>query len=278
MLHQSFAGRLVGLSPLHAWHRAFGAVPGDEEYSEARSFGQVAHSVLLGGGDLAVIDAPDWRTAAARERRDEALSAGKTPILKARYQQALELAVKVPAALEANGCPALTGKSEATAIWRKNGIWCQSRLDHVIIPAPKKSFSGALIYDFKFTTTEATKRACERKFIGLGYDVQHAAYVEAIEHIYPRLRDRVKMTFVFVEVNPPHAIRVMPVGGTMRMSGMVRWAEAREKWAQYLEKYGTEKPWPGYADNGEPAECPAWALRSQQESLDTFNPEEGEAA
>jgi hypothetical protein len=87
--------------------------------------------------------------------------------------------------------------------------------------------------------------------------------VQAIEFLYPELAGRVTMKFIFIETDPPHAIRIMPVGGTMRTSGQWRWAKACEVWQECLERYGVENPWPSYPDDGEPAECPSWALNAQ---------------
>lgn len=259
-LHQSIATVLVSKSPLHAWYKAFAEEP--ETFDDTRNFGTVCHKLLLGGKDLVIVDAPDWRTQKAREERDAALASERCPVLERRLQEAMPLCVRVHEYLAGHGIK-FQGQSEVTLLWRKNGVWHEGRLDHLILPAKFSRKKKALILDFKFTTVAATKKACENRFIEHGYDIQHAAYVEAVETLHPKLAGRVRMQFVFVEVNPPHAIRIMPVSGSMRTSGQWRWAKARELWKKYLAKYGTDTPWPGYEDDGEPAECPAWALNAQ---------------
>lgn len=264
MLHQSMAKVLVSLSPLHAWHKAFRQEP--EEFNDARMFGQVCHEVLLGGNSIVVVDADDWRTKDAKGIRDAALEDGKLPVLRRRHDEATKLQSVVTEALERHGLP-FSGANEVTAIWNwsRKGLWCQGRIDHLIIPPPRQTKKKGFIYDFKFTTQAVTKRTCENHFIEMGYDIQHAAYQEAIETIYPRLAGRVEMIFVFVEIDEPNAVRIMPLAGSMKTSGLSRWAKARRIWRQCLEKYGTEKPWPAYSDDGERAECPAWALNAQME-------------
>lgn len=260
MLHQSIASVIANRSPLHAWHKAFAEE--QDPYDEARNMGQLAHSLLLGGQGIEVIDAPDWRTNAAKEQRESARTSGKIPVLVAKFAEAEKLAGIVRAQLEVRGIE-LTGQSEITAIWRTSGrVWCQARLDHLILPKPRHK-QKATIYDFKFTSAAATKKACEGRFIEYGYDIQHCAYVEAIEKVFPKLQGRVKMEFIFVETDLPHAIRVMPVGGSMRTSGQWRWGKAVEIWQECLEKYGTGTPWPSYSDDGALAECPPWALNAQ---------------
>lgn len=251
-IHQSLAKVLLAASPLHCYYKAF--VEEVQPFDDARNFGEVCHSVLLGGKNVGVVDAPDWRTKDAREQRELIAKLGKLPVLQRRYDEAQLLAEHVKAEVS------LSGRSETTALWQCNGVYCEGRIDH-FIETPK----SITIYDFKFINIEATRRACENRFIEYGLDIQHAAYVEAFETLRPEMAGRIKMVFIFVEVDPPNAIRIMPVAGSMRTSGIWRWEKAREIWRDCLEKYGTTTPWPGYADNGEAAECPPWALNASIE-------------
>ena len=254
-LHQSIATVLVNRSPLHAWHRHFHPEP--EEYDAVTMRGLIAHSLLLGGGRIYPIEADDWRTKAAKEARNAALRDGKLPILAHKLADAVELHKRVLLELKARGI-VLSGWNEVIVKWESpGGVLCEGRIDHLIIES-----GSALILDFKFCAS-AVKKACENRFIEFGYDIQHAAYVQAVETNYPHLAGRVEMKFIFVEVDPPHAIREMPVAGSMRTSGQWRWGKACEVWQGCLEKYGTKTPWPAYADDGEPAECPTWALNQQ---------------
>lgn len=252
-LHQSTATVLINKSPLHAWYKQFGGAV--EEYDENRNLGSLCHALLLGGEDIVEVAAKDWRTNAAKEERDAAIAAGKIPVLSHKLAEAEALADKVRVFL-AKKTIILGGESEMSVKWETpGGVACEGRLDHFQL------YSG-MIYDFKFCAS-AAKRVCENKFIEFGYDIQHAAYVQAIETLYPELAGKVSMEFIFVETEPPHAIRIMPVAGTMRTSGQWRWARACEIWSECLESFGTETPWPAYEDDGEAAECPAWALNAQ---------------
>jgi len=246
-----------------------------DQDDDARNFGQICHKLLLGGKDLVIVDAPDWRTAIAREQRESAMQAGKLPVLSRRADEANKLMIHVHAALVRHGLHDEFCKSqtEVTAIWKSSGVRCQGTLDSVLVPKKFSRKKKALIMDFKFTTVPATKRGCENRIIEHGYDIQHAAYTEAIETIFPKLAGRVEMLFVFVEVNPPHAVRVMPLSGSMKECGQQRWIEARVAWKENLTKYGTATPWPSYSDDGEYALCPPWILNEQIAKLDNFQPE-----
>ena len=287
-LHQSLAAVLVNYSPLHCWWKAFGAP--DKEYHAAARLGQIAHALLLGGGNIVEVDAEDFKPKAAREQQAAAIATGKMPILKSKLGEARTMVARVERSLSARGIQ-LQGRREITAVWQApNGVWCQGRLDHLIVPeiylvskAGKrrrraKKWLRAEILDFKFTSVEATKKKCEAKIVEYGYDIQHAAYVQAIETLYPELAGRVKMSFVFVEVKPPHAVRIMPLAGQMREYGAARWLQACIAWEDCMEKYGAKNPWPGYADDKEPAECPAWVWNKLVAEMDQLDPEESGTA
>ncbi|PZT94654.1 MAG: recE [Gordonia sp. (in: high G+C Gram-positive bacteria)] len=67
----------------------YGAVEVKKEWD----FGHVAHALVLGeGSHVAVIDAKDWRTKAAKEAAEDARAAGQVPILTAVYDRAKEIA------------------------------------------------------------------------------------------------------------------------------------------------------------------------------------------
>lgn len=253
-LHQSIASELLR-SPLHGYWKAFRK--DEEPYSETTTRGQIAHSLLLGGSRIQIVDADDWRTKAAKETRELARAQGLLPILRPKMEDATALYKATCENLKAHGIE-LSGKSEVTLQWtNRMGTDCEGTLDHLI-----RGRKLADIYDLKFCDS-AEKRVCEGKFLSYGYDIQHAAYTEAVETLWPEHAGRVKMQFIFQETNPPYAMRLMPLAGSMRESGRWRWARANEIWQDCLEQCGVETPWPAYADDGEPAECPAWALNAQ---------------
>ena len=250
-LHQSTA-KLLLRSPLHAWHKVFGNA--EEESTEATDLGTLAHALILGGKDITVVDAKDWRTNDAKEQRDIARKDGKVPVLASKFKEAGELTCRVVAEIQKRYEISLTGQSELEIEWESDGVKCAGRLDH-FIPTGR-------IYDLKFVRS-AAKRSCENAIVEYGYDIQHAAYVEGIEYLHPELRGRLRFEFIFVESEAPHAIRLMPLAGSMRTLGEWRWSRAKELWAFYTEKYGANQ-WPGYDDDREPAEAPAWALTDQK--------------
>ena len=82
-LSASMAHLLCTSSPAHAWVAHPKLNPAFERHEEEKfDVGTVAHALLLQGEDVAVVvDAPDWRTNAAKEERDAARAAGQIPLL-----------------------------------------------------------------------------------------------------------------------------------------------------------------------------------------------------
>lgn len=251
-LHQSLASEIMNRSPLHGWYKAFKKEP--ETYDARTTLGQIVHTLVLGGKDIVAIDAKDWRTNDAKEQRETAINSGKLPILRHKMAEAMDLVEELNGFLRPRGLD--HGEDEKDVAWETpSGVHCAGRIDRWI---PE----SRLIVDIK-TCDSANKRVCEAKFIQYGYDIQAAAYTQAIETIHPELAGRVEMQFVFMEIDQPYAIRVMPLAGSMRTCGQWRWGQACDIWAACLEKYGPETPWPSYADSGEPAECPPWFMNQQ---------------
>lgn len=292
-LSPSTAATLVNRSPLHAWHQKFIEKPVP---TEAMDRGTLAHALLLGQADtIGVVQAKDWRTNAAKEQRDCIRAEGKLPVLADKLEEAVLLAEATRKNLTERGI-LLVGESEVTAVWEvvsgvlisspdlsiSNNpptenltVWCRGRLDHWIaepteafhsVPANYQGFlPGGLILDLKFVSS-AQLAKCERHLIEYGGDIQWAAYTQAIERIFPEKRGRVDMLFIFVEVDPPFALRVCPLAGSMKALGAAKWARAVDLWARFMQEYGKEKPWPAYLDDGQPAECPAWAMTAELEA------------
>lgn len=257
-LSASMATTLLDRSPLHAYHAhpRLGGAKG--EATAAMDRGSLIHKLVLGAGaDLAIIDADDWKTKAAREQRDAAREDGKIPVLRHAHDDAQEATESIRASLRALEIE-LDGESEATIVWREHvlrgdPIWCRGRLDHF--------WSSGRILDLKTTSAGAHPKACARRLIDYGYDVQRAAYVRAVEMLCPHLRGRVDFLFAFVEVEPPYAVTVGRLDGMLREHGERRWSMAVQRWASCLRR----NEWPGYSSEIVTFESPGWLLSSMEE-------------
>ena len=260
-LSSSIAKVLLDKSPLHAWHRHPRLGKGDREESKVFDAGRLGHKLLLGkGADVVRVDAGDWRKKAAQEERDAAYEAGKIPVLDADYLEAEAAVAAIVRSLGRKGI-VLDGESEVPILWEEtvsghDNVLARGMLDHLCV-----SKRGATIFDVK-TSRSAHPRACSAHVVEYGYDIQRAAYVRAVEALYPEIRGRVDFVHLFVELDAPHAVTPGRVDGVLRERGERRWARAVEVWAECLA-FGT---WPDYADRIITIEAPPWALSQLQET------------
>lgn len=260
-LSSSIARVLERQSPLHAWsrHPRLGGM--SSKPRTAFDFGSLSHALLLGeGSEIAIIEADDWRTKAAREAREEARAAGKVPVLVDDYGS-VAVAVKTLRPRFADLGIVLDGKSEVTALWTVPAmagleVQCRGMIDHL-------TDGGCTVYDLK-SCQSAHPDACARHADAYGYDIQHAAYVQAIETIHPELAGRVRFTFVFYELEPPYAVTPARLSGEFRELGQRRWERAVHTWAACL----SGNRWPAYVDRIATLEAPRWALAKDSETQD----------
>jgi hypothetical protein len=246
-LSASLAHLMLSKSPRHAWaaHPLLGNLRVDDR-TEERDRGTLLHSLLLGSGpQIEVVEADSWRTNAAKEQRAAAEEAGSVAVLEATYEAAMETSAAINEGLRDVG---INGgfRTERTAIWEQDGVQCRARLDMHSI-----NFPGQL-FDLKILRS-ANPAIFGRTMLAYGYDVQHAAYVSAVEHLIPELAGRVRMEFLLCEPFPPYAVcRVRPAG-SMRSLGSSKWARAVKLWGECL----SSGKWPGYGVAE--VEAPAWA-------------------
>lgn len=250
-LSSSIANVLDGVSPLHAWsqHPKFGGV--SRAPTKALDNGSLSHALLLGAGkDIVVVDAPDFRTNAAKEKRDAARAVGKLPVLLVDYEAACVTAGILRGRFKDLGI-VLDGESETAALWTEtaaNGaqVQCRGMMDHLKLPT---------VYDLK-SARSAHPEAIRRHVESYGYALQRAAYVSAIEHIRPELAGRVDFVFVFYELEPPFAVTPVRLSGAFRQLGERAWRRAVNRWEECLRT----NAWPGYAEGVIEVEPTQWAL------------------
>ena len=112
-LSSGVAHTLLTESPAHARF----AQMSERTASKEADIGTYAHAMLLedGHSGLAIIEADDWRTKAAKESRDEARAQGRLPIL-ARKVPEVEAMVKAARAASRCSFAALVRQSAASTI------------------------------------------------------------------------------------------------------------------------------------------------------------------
>lgn len=214
-------------------------------------FGSAAHKLVLGAGpDIRIVDAPDWRTKAAKESRDEAYADGMIPVLTHEYERVRAMADAlgshpVAAQLFSDGTP------ELSLFWRddRSGVECRARLDWM----GTNVLGEPVVVDYK-TCASADPRAIARSVASYGYHVQHAWYIEGVEAT--GLADDAGFLFVCQEKNPPYPVTVVALDREAVRLGHFQARQARSIFAQC----SASGEWPGHADESVVRlSLPVWA-------------------
>lgn len=248
-LSASIARILIAESPKHAW-TAHPKLNPDYEPLVAEKFdiGRCAHSLLLEGeASVAVIDAPDWRTNAAKEQRDAARVAGQTPLLAKdwstveRMCEAMKTQIGV---LEVDPPLFCDGKAEQTLVWDEHDVPCKARLDWL-------RDDRSAIDDMKTTSKSANPETWSRTIFNIGYDVQAAFYLRGLMAVTGAAAE---FRLAVVETSPPYALSVISLAPAALelANAKVDWAIAT--WRRCLE----QDEWPAYQTRVAYAEMPSW--------------------
>lgn len=252
-LNSSIASLLLTRSPAHAF-AAHPRMGGHRSDPTAAMLNGTLIDSLLCGGDADIVDSPydEYRTNEAKAWRDAQLAVGKTPVKRKEMENAKKAAAYIQENMLSQGVE-LCGEHQPALIWETDGVLCRARLDHWIADT-------ATIIDLK-TAENAAPGALAGKFGAFGYDVQWAAYTQAVETLRPDLAGRVQFLFVFAETVPPYSVTVARPAGTMRAYGSQRWARAVKLWGECL----ASGKWPGYPATE--VEASPWMMAEMESAL-----------
>jgi hypothetical protein len=256
-LSQSIAHILVTESPRHAWlaHPKLGGKK--RPATTAMDEGKILHKLLLGeGAKFDLIRADSFRTKAAQEQRDEAIAAGRVPLLIEKFEAISTAAERIRENAKTQGFP-LEGTPEValqfTERATKGLIMCRSRLDMIA--------AGHVIYDIK-RVSSANPKDIARRFVDNGYDIQWAAYTRAYEQLGgPDVLGRADMVYLFCEAMEPYEVVPVRPDGAIREIGMRRWMKAVRLWEDLLE--AKSWPWPGYSDGAIVVSPPTYVISQE---------------
>jgi len=230
-----------------------------QQHRPVFDFGHAAHKRVLGvGAPICVVDAPDWRTKAAREQRDAAYAAGHVPVLAAEAAVVEEMS----AAILAHPVASMlldpdAGKPEQSLFWQDGDIWCRARLDFLRHPDE----SGRIIVvDYK-TCLSAEPAAIAKSVASYGYHQQAAFYSAGVRAL--GLADEVGFLFVCQEKTAPYLVTIAEVDALALRIGQARNEQALEV---YAECKATDT-WPGHTDDIALIALPAWITNQYPELI-----------
>lgn len=215
-----------------------------EDSTDAQDAGTVAHSILLDGhaDNVVIVDATDWRTNAAKEKREDARSAGKVAVLAHKFPVIEAMVDAARAYLESvkHDEPAIWqlfqpggGESELTMVWRDGATLCRIRPDRI-------SLDRKLIVDVKTTQRSAEPDSWGRyQMVGAGFYTSAAFYrrgVEALCKVSPAY------CYLVIEQEPPHLCSLVGMDPHAFALGTQKIAVALEQWARCVAR----NEWPAY--------------------------------
>lgn len=212
-------------------------------YKDEFDYGSAAHKLVLGTGPpIAVIDAADWRTSAAKAARDQARADGAIPLLTGKLSQVQAMADVLRADPLASALfdPA-AGLPEQSIFWQdgETGVHRRARLDW--LPEPRGA--RLVIADYK-TTTDASPDGISRSVGNWAYHIQHAWYCDAVTAA--GLDDDPAFVFVFQETEAPYLINIVQLDAGAAQSGRIACRAAIERFRDCT----AAGVWPGYMPDG----------------------------
>lgn len=229
----------------------------EAEHDSKFDLGSAVHDILASQGKrVEVVEGfDDWKKGDARKKRDEIRAAGKVPLLTEQWDRAHAIVEVVWVGLAKAAVD--LGWQEAVAVVKDGDVWLRAMFD---------GFSNVTITDFKVTGVNlANDTALARHMVDLGYDLRAAFYLHVAELAFPELAGRLKFRWVFVQVDPPHGIRIIEADGTWREMGRRKMAHAIAVWHDcvatgkwpHLEGLPTRIEYPGWSEN-------EWLQREQR--------------
>jgi hypothetical protein len=227
--------------------------------SQSMELGTAAHKLVLGSGPhLAVVDAENWRTSAARAEADEIRTAGGIPLLPGEYAQVKAMAAAIRAHPVASALfdPDRGGHAEQSLFWADEaaGIWRRARLDWM----PDLDGPRPILADLKTTGKQADPRSIARAMTDYRYFMQSPWYADGVKAITGL---DLPFVFCFLETNPPYLISVVQLDGEAVRAGRMWNAVACERYRDCTES----GIWPGYGNEVHRIVLPAWVARGDFE-------------
>jgi hypothetical protein len=252
-LSSGIAKLLIDRSPAHAW-TAHPTLNPDwkPEVEDKFDMGTAAHKLLLEGENCIVEgNFPDWRSALAKQFREDARKLGQVPLLVPQANRVREM---VERGQEQMGTwysdldLFLNGKPEVTIRWEDDhGVQCRARIDWL-------HDSSYTVDDYKTTSASSLPAKWERTMYGMGADVQVAFYLRGLRKLYGYPTTDQQWRFVVQETYAPYALSVVTLAPSAMAIANDKVQKAIDLWATCMEK----DFWPAYPAKIASVEVPTW--------------------
>jgi hypothetical protein len=247
-LSNSIAKKLLDKTPYHAW----ASCPKSPLYHPGKAgasgnIGSAVHALTLDDGRISVIEYHDYRSAAARSQRDYATAKGNIPLNLTEYAQARQMSSQATPIIK--DILGQEYQTELTVLWydreyefdadsrfSNSAGWRRARLDAV-------SNQERIIFDLKTTKADIDIDSISRLISDNHYDMQAAAYREAMETLYPGTEGRWRFVFLFQEQSYPYAVSSpVELSNSFLNMGWEKWRHAKIIWDDCV----VFQDWPGH--------------------------------
>lgn len=257
-LTSSLVKDILGTAPRKVWENT-SRLNKDAESDEKSIFdlGSAAHRMFTGAGSpIAEIDAPDFRSKAAKEAREQAYAEGKTPILKGNMERVQAMAGAALEQVRDNpdiGHLFAPGKQadllrEASIFWTESGVTCRCRPDFY-------SKSENIIIHYKTTGTSIAPATLAKFAANSGWDMTAAHYHQGAKLLTGK---EPRQFFVVQETESPHLLLTAEMDATFLETALMRRERALMIWGRCLR----DNRWPGMISRTVKLECPEWHERN----------------
>lgn len=250
------AQTLLDRSPLHAWTESPWNHARVRDDSGVADLGTFAHACLLEGGtsSLVVVDAPDWRTKAAQQARDDARAAGKLPILERKVSEVwtmVKAAQEFVASSEIAGIFD-SGEAESTILFDADGVHCKIRPDW--LTADRK-----ICLSYKTSPGSANPDSWIRTQLP-GYDIGIRLYGLGVDTVTGST-NQCQVVTLCQEQKPPYSCSLIGLAPAWQALAEAKLSTALATWKSCLEA----GKWPAYPPRIHWAEPRPWQIAEAEE-------------
>lgn len=237
-----------------------------EDKEDKFSLGTAVHSTILNRG-AKIVECPfdSWRTNDSKAMRESAKLAGKVPLLTDQVERVHAMNAAILAQLgdfpELAGAfdPAFGVPESMAAYIDPVAGWTRVLIDWL--------GKDLAVTDLKTTDIPLSEEKLGRHCDSMGYEWQHAITERALTHLYPELRGRFQMTFLFAETKYPHAIMPIRLPNDAIARGRHHVAEAMRKWAECK----AANNWPAFSGEVKTVDYPPWGIAGYDEYMESEN-------
>jgi len=250
----SVSGTKLLLPPVppakYAYAREHGHLP-----TKAQKLGTLAHAMTFRQptGHYAALDYDAWNAAGCKAAKAEALDAGRTPVLRKEWDEAVAISGAIRSHPTAG--PLLAeGEAEQSMFWRdpEFGIWLRMRADFTTW------FHMPTIVDLK-TTKDASKDGFAKSVHDYGYHRQDPWYRQGwAAQLGCDWRD-IDFIFAVVETEPPYLVATYRISdGTDGPDDVGLGLEQCRIAREIYRDCTASGSWPGYSEEIETLELPRY--------------------